>query len=132
MERAVELLDGWRRLAPQDHWPLVRQAIIEQERGNAERRAEAIDRALGLTSGQQRAGVAFLGARLALRASLRSQESGVRSQKKRKSEYSRFRLNILGSEFSVLNSAFHHKGDIAPLPSLQIDTLRCSYRSVDA
>jgi tetratricopeptide (TPR) repeat protein len=67
MDRAVEVLDGWRRLAPRDHWPLVRQAIIEQERGNAQRRAEVIDRALGLTCGPLRAAVAFLGARLALR-----------------------------------------------------------------
>jgi tetratricopeptide (TPR) repeat protein len=67
MDRAVALLSGWHRLAPNDHWPLVRQAIIEQERGNAERRAEAIDRALGLTRGPVRAAIAFLGAKLALR-----------------------------------------------------------------
>jgi tetratricopeptide (TPR) repeat protein len=67
MEQAVALLAGWHRLAPTDHWPLVRQAIIEQERGNAERRAEAVDRALGLTRGPLRAAIAFLGARLALR-----------------------------------------------------------------
>jgi tetratricopeptide (TPR) repeat protein len=67
MDRAVALLSGWHRLAPADHWPLVRQAIIEQERGNAARRAEAIDRALGLTRGPLRAAIAFLGARLALR-----------------------------------------------------------------
>jgi tetratricopeptide (TPR) repeat protein len=71
MDRAVALLSGWHRLAPADHWPLVRQAIIEQERGNAERRAEAIDKALGLTRGRLRAAVAFLGARLALRESAR-------------------------------------------------------------
>jgi tetratricopeptide (TPR) repeat protein len=67
MDRAVALLTGWHQLAPQDHWPLVRQAIIEQQRGNAERRAEAIDRALGLTRGSERAAVAFLGAKLALK-----------------------------------------------------------------
>jgi tetratricopeptide (TPR) repeat protein len=67
LDRAVALLAGWHRLAPNDHWPLVRQAVIEQERGNAERRAEAIDRALGLTRGPVRAAIAFLGARLALR-----------------------------------------------------------------
>jgi tetratricopeptide (TPR) repeat protein len=70
-ERAVELLTLWQRLAPKDHWPLVREAIIEQERGNDQRRAEAIDRALGLTRGPLRAAVAFLGARLALRAAVR-------------------------------------------------------------
>ncbi len=70
MEQAVALLSGWHRLAPADHWPLVRQAIIEQERGNAERRAEAIDRALGLTRGPLRAAIAFLGARLALHSAI--------------------------------------------------------------
>jgi tetratricopeptide (TPR) repeat protein len=74
MDQAVALLSGWHRLAPNDHWPLVRQAIIEQERGNAERRAEAIDRALGLTRGPVRAAIAFLGARLALRETVRSWE----------------------------------------------------------
>jgi tetratricopeptide (TPR) repeat protein len=67
MERAVALLTGWHRLRPDDHWPLVRQAVIEQERGNARRRAEAIDHALGLTRGSVRAAIAFLGAKLALR-----------------------------------------------------------------
>jgi tetratricopeptide (TPR) repeat protein len=70
MDRAVALLAGWHQLAPHDHWPLVRQAIIEQQRGNAERRAEAIDRALGLTRGSERASVAFLGAKLALKESV--------------------------------------------------------------
>jgi tetratricopeptide (TPR) repeat protein len=67
LDRAVELLGGWHRLAPSDHWPLVRQAIIEQERGNAPRRAEIIDHALGLIRGPLRAAVAFLGARLAIK-----------------------------------------------------------------
>src|SRR5207302_8747390 len=67
LDQAVEVLGNWRKLAPADHWPLVRQAIIEQERGNAERRAEVIDRALGLTRGPLRSAVAFLGAKLALR-----------------------------------------------------------------
>jgi tetratricopeptide (TPR) repeat protein len=65
-DRAVALLNGWHRLAPSDPWPLVRQAVIEQQRGNAEARAAAIDRALGLTRGRTRAAVAYLGARLAL------------------------------------------------------------------
>jgi tetratricopeptide (TPR) repeat protein len=69
-DRAIELLEGWRRLAPADHWPHVRAAIIEQERGNALRREEAIDQALGLTRGPLRAAIAFLGARLALRSAV--------------------------------------------------------------
>jgi tetratricopeptide (TPR) repeat protein len=75
-DRAADLLAGWQRLTPHDHWPLVRQAVLEQERGNAARRAEAIDRALGLTRGPLRAAVAFLGARLALRQSAREADVG--------------------------------------------------------
>ncbi len=71
LDRAVALLSGWQRLAPHDPWPLIRQAIIEQQRGNAERRAKVIDEALGLTHGPIRAAVAFLGARLALQAGFR-------------------------------------------------------------
>jgi tetratricopeptide (TPR) repeat protein len=81
MDRAVALLADWSRLNPTDHWPLVRQAIIEQERGNAARRTEAIDRALGLTRGRLRASVAFLGARLALRESVRELKPEVRGAK---------------------------------------------------
>ncbi len=74
LDRAVNLLDGWHRLDPADHWPLVRQAIIEQQRGNAQRRAEVINQALGLTQGPLRASVAFLGARLALREGVKEWE----------------------------------------------------------
>ena len=35
MDRAAALLAGWHRLSPADHWPLIRQAIIEQQRGDA-------------------------------------------------------------------------------------------------
>ncbi len=68
LDRAAALLAGWRRLNPVDPWPLIRQGIIEQQRGNAAARAEAIDRALGLTRGRRKAAVAFLGGRLSLRA----------------------------------------------------------------
>jgi tetratricopeptide (TPR) repeat protein len=74
LDQAVAFLEGCRRLDPYDHWPLVRQAIIEQERGNAARRARAIDEALGLTRGPLRAEVAFLGARLALRTTVKEWE----------------------------------------------------------
>ena len=71
VERAAALLEGWQRLAPADPWPLVRLAVLEEQRGNAARRAEAVDRALGLTRGPVRAAVAFLGAKLALRSGLK-------------------------------------------------------------
>ncbi len=44
------------RLAPPnpvDPWPVIRQAILEQQHGNALARAEAIDEAIGLTQGRQ-------------------------------------------------------------------------------
>jgi tetratricopeptide (TPR) repeat protein len=69
LDRAASLLAGWQRLAPHDPWPLIRQAVLEQQRGNAQRRAEVIDHALGLTRGPQRAAVAYLGAKLALKES---------------------------------------------------------------
>jgi tetratricopeptide (TPR) repeat protein len=69
--RAVHLLARWRSLAPRDHWPLVRQAVIEQERGETARRSEAIQQALGLTQGRLRAGIAYLGATLALREAIK-------------------------------------------------------------
>jgi tetratricopeptide (TPR) repeat protein len=75
LDGAAALLNGWHRLAPSDPWPLVRQAVIEEQRGNAEARAAAIDRALGLTRGRTRAAVAYLGARLALRGSVRAWKS---------------------------------------------------------
>ncbi|HEY7327315.1 MAG TPA: tetratricopeptide repeat protein [Gemmataceae bacterium] len=81
MERAVALLTGWNRLRPDDHWPLVRQAVIEQERGNAARRAEAIDRALGLARGPVRAAIAFLGAKLALRETFGSKRAAAMSER---------------------------------------------------
>ncbi len=70
LDGAVALLNGWQRLAPTNPWPLIRRAIIEQERGNAEARSAAIDRALGLTQSRTRAAIAYLGARLALRESM--------------------------------------------------------------
>jgi tetratricopeptide (TPR) repeat protein len=66
LDRAVALLTGWHTLEPSNHLPLVRQAIIEGQRGNAASRATALRQALDLTQGAQRAAIAILGARLAL------------------------------------------------------------------
>jgi tetratricopeptide (TPR) repeat protein len=66
LDRAAELLESWTQLDPADYWPLVRRAVIEQQRGNASKRAAAIGKAMGLTQGKVRAEIAFLGARLAL------------------------------------------------------------------
>ncbi len=67
LDRTVQLLNRWQVQEPGNHWPLVRQAVIEEQRGNRFRRDEALSRALGLTEGPTRAAVAFLGARLTLR-----------------------------------------------------------------
>jgi tetratricopeptide (TPR) repeat protein len=68
LDRAAALLGDWQSLAPTDHWPSVRKAVVEQRRANPAGRSEAIHRALGLTCGPTRAAVAYLGARLALSA----------------------------------------------------------------
>ncbi|NBO93220.1 MAG: hypothetical protein EBV06_13055 [Planctomycetia bacterium] len=67
IDRAIQLLTRWCELAPSDHWPLVRRAIVEQERGNSLQRSEAISLALSLTLGRLRAAVAYMGATLSLR-----------------------------------------------------------------
>jgi tetratricopeptide (TPR) repeat protein len=118
MEGAVALLSGWQRLAPQDHWPLVRQAIIEQQRGNAERRARAIEQALGLTRGRVRAAIAFLGARLALRAGFRKQEKPTAS--------SRHGDNGVADQAASVEAAF------APAASLLQECLREDPEHVEA
>jgi tetratricopeptide (TPR) repeat protein len=76
VERAVDVLANWGRLAPSDHWPFVRKAVIEQERGNAAGRSAAITQALDLTRGPVRGAVAYLGARLALREGSRLLQTG--------------------------------------------------------
>ncbi|MBV9122516.1 MAG: hypothetical protein JO112_04010, partial [Planctomycetes bacterium] len=68
LDRAVALLEEWHTLEPANHWPLVRLAVLEGQRGNAAGCARAIDRALELTRGTLRAAMAFLGGRLALKA----------------------------------------------------------------
>ncbi len=79
LDRAAALLAGWRRLAPADPLPVIRLAIIEQQRGNAPARAEAIDEALGLTEGRRRADVAFMGARLAIKEAFPGDETAADS-----------------------------------------------------
>jgi tetratricopeptide (TPR) repeat protein len=68
LDQAAAVLADWHAVEPASHWPLVRRAVVERQRGNAAGCAEAIDCALGLTHGRTRAAVAFLGGRLALSA----------------------------------------------------------------
>jgi tetratricopeptide (TPR) repeat protein len=67
--RTVEVLAGWETVAPTDPVPVMRRAVIEQQRGNDAGRQEAIHRALERANGKMRAAIAFLGARLSLATS---------------------------------------------------------------
>jgi tetratricopeptide (TPR) repeat protein len=67
LDLAIELLTGWQKLEPANPWPLLRRAIIEQQRGQPRLRAQAIEDALQMTHGEVHASSAYLGARLALR-----------------------------------------------------------------
>jgi tetratricopeptide (TPR) repeat protein len=68
LDRAVECLTGWEALEPANPWPLLRQSVIHQQRRDAPRCTAVIRRALDLAHGPLRADIAFLGARLALKA----------------------------------------------------------------
>jgi tetratricopeptide (TPR) repeat protein len=74
-DRAVSILADWHALEPANSLPLVRRAIIEQQRGHREGCVAAIDRALQRTRDKERAAVAFLGARLALAAACKKAEN---------------------------------------------------------
>src|SRR5262249_5578522 len=65
---AALLLASWHALEPNNPWPLLRKAVVEQQRGNVQGQAEAIQAAMRLTRGRTRAAVAFLGVRLQLAA----------------------------------------------------------------
>lgn len=65
--RAIERLRQWHELRPQDAVPLLRLAIIAHEQGDTAGWLEFIRAARDRTQGPQRARIAFLGARLALK-----------------------------------------------------------------
>jgi hypothetical protein len=67
LDQTVAFLAGWQALEPANPWPLLRQSVIEQQRGDAARCHAAIRQALDLEPGRLRADIAFLGARLALK-----------------------------------------------------------------
>jgi Flp pilus assembly protein TadD len=68
LDRAASLLAKLQELAPTDPQPAVKLAIVEQQRGNIASRDDALDRALDLTHGAEKANIAFLGARLTLQS----------------------------------------------------------------
>jgi len=67
IEAAIALLDAWHTLSPDDAVPLSRLAVIQSERGEVDRALSNIYKALDVAEGQQRGGIAFLGAQLSLR-----------------------------------------------------------------
>ncbi|MBL8793828.1 MAG: tetratricopeptide repeat protein [Planctomycetia bacterium] len=75
LDRAAQLLAEWQGRHPQDYRPLVRLAVLQQQRGDYRGRNLALEGALGLTTGKQKARVAYLGAQLALLA--RTQEAST-------------------------------------------------------
>jgi len=65
IEQAIELLKTWHQRFPSEPLPLVRLAFLQQQRGQAEQRAQAIHTAVERTQGRRKAAVAYLGACLA-------------------------------------------------------------------
>jgi tetratricopeptide (TPR) repeat protein len=70
LDEAVSVLAEWQEWHASDPTPIVRRAVIEQQRGHADAAMTAIKRALTLTQGEDRAAVAFLGARLLLQEAI--------------------------------------------------------------
>jgi tetratricopeptide (TPR) repeat protein len=66
LDRAASFLERWQELAPTDARPAIKRATVEQQRGNAAERDEAIRRALDSSRGKERAAIAYLAARLVL------------------------------------------------------------------
>jgi Flp pilus assembly protein TadD len=78
LDQAAQTLADWAARHPRDYRPLLRLALLQQQRGDVPGRTMALDGALALTSGPVRAEVAFLGARLALtNTSLASKDDGA-------------------------------------------------------
>jgi len=65
-DSAARILAEWQANHSLDYRPLLRLAVLQQQRGDHAGRTLAIDGALALTHGRTRAAVAFLGAQLAL------------------------------------------------------------------
>jgi Flp pilus assembly protein TadD len=66
LDQAAALLGELHTLRPGDPIPLMRRAVVEQQRGDPAGYTEAIKQALERSAPKDRAAVAFLGARLAL------------------------------------------------------------------
>lgn len=66
LDQAAEFLRRWQALEPGNFWPLIRVAIVEQQRHQGAACSDALSQALALAQGKTRAALAFLGARLSL------------------------------------------------------------------
>jgi tetratricopeptide (TPR) repeat protein len=74
LNRASDVLAAWHKCHPNDFWPLVRKAVVDQKRGQADASLLAIRGALECSRGRTRVEIAVLGGRLALLAN-RSDEA---------------------------------------------------------
>jgi tetratricopeptide (TPR) repeat protein len=73
-DRALEMLQSWHDAVPSDPLPLVRQAVLWQQKNEPDRSQEAIRLARERASGKKRAEIAYLGARLVLKSAAVSPE----------------------------------------------------------
>jgi tetratricopeptide (TPR) repeat protein len=79
LDQACDSLRKWHEREPGSPWPLVRRAVIEQQRGRPEQAIELIRRALGVSQDRTRAEISFLGARLALKELKPAEFAGANS-----------------------------------------------------
>lgn len=70
LEPAYDLLEQWHQAQSGDPLPLVRQALLLHQQGNAAACTGKLQHAMSLAQGRRRANIAFLGARLALQSYL--------------------------------------------------------------
>src|SRR5262249_20811064 len=77
LDHAAALLASCQEFAPSDARPAIKRAVVEQQRGDRAARDAAIQRALDLSRGRERATIAFVGARLTLSAFGRQRASNA-------------------------------------------------------
>jgi tetratricopeptide (TPR) repeat protein len=77
LERATALLSERYRLGPEDPTPLVRRAVVEQQRGNTSSFLQALEQALAQTHQARHGAIALLGTRLALATHLREAQHSL-------------------------------------------------------
>ncbi len=73
---ALALLEQWRTAAPNEPMPIVRQAMLHHQQGDAPACNQKLMQAMSLASGRRRANIAFVGARAALQLYLAPPANG--------------------------------------------------------